>query len=194
MWKYIAPAVRITVLFTVLTGLVYPLAVTGICRVLFPFQAGGSLVTSSGKVAGSRWIGQNFTRAEYFHPRPSAAGAGYDGLASGGSNLAPTNSALLTRVAASVVSFRKENPGFKGTIPADAVTASASGLDPDVSPANADAQAARVAAARHASLDQIRAAIARETSGRTLGFLGEPRVNVLELNLRLDRELPVQSR
>ncbi len=192
MWKHLAPAFRITLFFTVLTGLVYPLAVTGICQVLFPHQANGSLVVSGGQAVGSKLIGQNFARPEYFHPRPSAAGNGYDGTASSPSNLGPTSQKLADRVKADIAKFRQENPTFTGPIPADLLTASASGLDPDVSPGSAEAQAARVANARGTTVEKVRAAIASVTTGRTFGFLGEPRVNVLALNLRIDQQFPVR--
>lgn len=192
MWKQLGCAFRIMILFTALTGLVYPAVVTGLCQLLFPGRANGSLVEVNGRVVGSALIGQNFSRSEYFHPRPSAAGNnGYDGTASGGSNYGPTNQKLIDRVKASVKQFRKENPDFTGPIPADIVTASGSGLDPDISPASAYAQAARVAKARGVAVEQIRQLIARHTKGRDLGFLGEPRVNVLAINLDLDGEVAV---
>ncbi len=175
---------------TVLTGLIYPGVVTGICQILFPRQANGSLVRVHGRVVGSSLIGQNFTEPQYFHPRPSAAGNGYDASNSGGSNYGPTNRKLEERVKASIAEFREANPAYKGPIPSDLVTASASGLDPDISPASAEAQAARVAAARGVPLKKVRQLIARYTKGRELGFLGEPRVNVLALNLALDHEFP----
>jgi len=191
MWQQILPGLRIKLLFTLVFGIVYPLAITGIAQILFPHQANGSLITADGKVIGSSLIGQNFTRPEYFQPRPSAAGNdGYDATASGGSNLGPTNKKLIDRVQASVDKFRKDNPDYPGAIPADLLTTSGSGLDPHISPASAQAQADRVAKARGASLDQIHALIASRTEGRDLGFLGEPRVNVLLLNLDLDRSLP----
>jgi K+-transporting ATPase ATPase C chain len=191
MWQQLIPALRMTLLLTVLTGLLYPLAITGVCQLLFSRQANGSLIQPDGKVIGSSLIGQNFTRPEYFHPRPSAAGNdGYDATASGGSNLGPTNKKLLDRMAAAAAAFRKENPGFTGAIPADMLAASGSGLDPHLSPAAAEVQADRVARARHASTEQIGALIASHTEPRDLGFLGEPRVNVLLLNLALDREFP----
>jgi K+-transporting ATPase ATPase C chain len=149
------------------------------------------MLKTDGKEIGSALIGQNFTKPEYFHPRPSAAGNdGYDATASGGSNYGPTNQKLIDRVKASVEQFRKENPDYSGPIPADLLTASASGLDPDISPASAEAQAARVARARGISLEQVEQLIIRNTKGPDLGFLGEPRVNVLKLNLELDRQFP----
>lgn len=180
-----------TVLLTVLTGLIYPGVVTGVCQVLFRSQANGSLVTQNGQIVGSTLLAQNFTKPEYFHPRPSAAGNdGYDPTASSGSNLGPTSQKLFDRVKASAEQFRKENPDYAGPIPADALTASGSGLDPEISVANASAQAARVAKARGAGASTIDSLISTATEGRDLGFLGEPRVNVLKLNLALDRQIP----
>lgn len=178
-------------ILTVLTGLIYPGVVTGVCQVFFRKQANGSLIVRNGQLIGSSLIGQNFSRPEYFHPRPSAAGNdGYDSTASGGSNLGSTSQKLYDRTKAAVDQFRKENPDFSGSIPADAVTASGSGLDPEISIANARAQAARVAKARSASATRVQQLIASATEGRDLGFLGEPRVNVLKLNLELDRQFP----
>jgi K+-transporting ATPase ATPase C chain len=177
-------------LLTILTGLIYPGVVTGLCQVFFRNQANGSLILRNDQIIGSSLIGQNFTRPEYFHPRPSAAGNdGYDPTASGGSNLGPTSKKLYDRVKASADQFRRENPDYAGPIPADALTASGSGLDPHISIANAMAQAARVAKARGASSSRIEQLIASNTERRDLGFLGEPRVNVLELNLELDRQM-----
>jgi K+-transporting ATPase ATPase C chain len=189
MLKQLLPAFRMTLLFTILTGLIYPAAITGLCQLMFPHQANGSLVkNASGQVIGSSLLGQNFGRPEYFHPRPSAAGKdGYDGLASGGSNLGPTNKDLTDRITKDIAKFRQENPDFQGPVPADLLTTSSSGLDPDLSPASAEAQAARVAKARGVGVERIREMIALHTGGRTLGVIGEPRVNVLELNLELDR-------
>ena len=184
MWSYFGPAIRTTLVFTVLTGGVYPLAVTGASWVLFPAQAHGSLVVRDGKVVGSTLIAQNFTRPEYFHPRPSAAN--FDGSSSTGSNWGPTNQKLADRVKASLARYRQENPGYTGPIPADALTASGSGLDPEISPANADIQADRVARARKVDPAAVRAVIAETAAGGWLGFIGEPRVNVLRLNLALD--------
>jgi K+-transporting ATPase ATPase C chain len=191
MWRQIAPAFRITLAFTVLTGLLYPGLVTGVCQLLFPRQANGSLVEVNGQAVGSSLIGQNFTKPEYFHPRPSAAGSdGYDASASAGSNYGPTNQKLIDRVKASADQFRKENPDYSGPIPSDLVTTSGSGLDPDISAASAEAEAPRIAKARGITVDQVRQLIASNTEGRYLGFLGEPRVNVLALNLDLDRQFP----
>jgi len=189
MWQQLLPGLRMMLAMTVLTGLIYPLAVTGLCQMLFRDQANGSLKTVNGQVIGSVLIGQNFTKPEYFQPRPSAAGAeGYDGTASTGSNLGPTNQKLIDRVKASTDKFRKENPGYAGALPADLVTASGSGLDPHISPGSAEAQAERVAKARGIAVEQVQSLIGAHTEGRDLGFLGEPRVNVLLLNLDLDRQ------
>ncbi len=191
MYSQLRPAFVITVLLTVLTGILYPLAITGMSKVFFPHQAGGSLIYKNGKIAGSELIAQGFTRAAYFHPRPSAAGTnGWDATASGGSNLGPTNPALGDRLKKDAAAFRKENPTFHGTIPADAITTSGSGLDPDISPANAAAQMERVMHARGMTADQIHRVVASATRDRQFGILGEPRVNVLQVNLALDRDYP----
>lgn len=184
--KQVIVAIKATLLFTVLTGAIYPVLVWGLAKAMFPNQAEGSLLRAGGKTVGSSLIGQRFTRPEFFHGRPSAAGNdGYDGLASSGSNYGPTNQKLIDRVRGDVQKFRAENPSFTGPIPADIVTASGSGLDPDISPEAAYAQAARVAAARGISVDSLRALIAAHTRGRDWGVFGEPRVNVLDLNLAL---------
>jgi K+-transporting ATPase ATPase C chain len=192
MFQQLLPAFRMTLVLTVLTGLIYPGVVTGLCQLLFRSQANGSLITANGQVVGSSLIGQAFTKPEYFHGRPSGAGNGYDGMASGGPNLGPTNQKLIDRVKKDVADFRKENPDYTGPIPADLLTTSASGLDPDISVASAEAQLARVAKARGTSADQIRTVVTAHTQGRGLGFLGEPRVNVLELNRDLDQHLPTK--
>jgi len=239
MWKQILPGLRIKLFMTVLLGVVYPLAMTGISQLIFPKQANGSLITAGGKVIGSEIIGQNFTRPEYFHPRPSAAGSGYDAAASAGANLGPTSAKLIhgttkmddkknevvdyDGINLRIVHYCLENDipykssmpldRFKGAdgnlddvklikafnddkapliftpkapIPADAVTTSGSGLDPHISPANAQAQVVRVASARGISVDQANQIVARFTEGPDLGLLGEPRVNVLKLNLAMD--------
>ncbi|MEO7142205.1 MAG: potassium-transporting ATPase subunit KdpC, partial [Bryobacteraceae bacterium] len=181
----------IMMVLTVLTGFLYPALVTGLAHLLFARQANGSLVESEGHLNGSTLIGQKFTRPEYLHSRPSAAGNdGYDPTSSGGTNLGPTNQKLIGQVKAAVEKFRKENPDFKGPVPADAVTSSASGLDPDVSPATAAAQVARIAQARGVEASKVRQVVERFSKGRDLGFLGEPRVNVLEVNRALDRDVP----
>ena len=191
MWQQILPGIRIKLFMTIVLCVLYPLAITGISQVMFPHQANGSLVTVNGKVVGSELIGQNFAKPEYFQPRPSAAGNdGYDPTASSGSNYGPTNQKLVDRVKASIDKFRKDNPDYTGPLPADLVTASASGLDPHLSPDSASAQAARVAKARGVSTDQVSQLIAQQTEGPDLGVLGEPRVNVLKLNLALDEKLP----
>jgi len=186
--KQLMIAIRATIVLTLLTGLAYPLLVTGLAKVLFPHQASGSLVQADGKTVGSELIGQSFTKPEYFHGRPSATGdKPYDGMNSGGSNLGPTNQALVDRVGADVKKFRDENPTYTGPVPADMVTASGSGLDPNISPAAAEAQVTRVAKTRGMSEDAVRRLVAANTADRQFGILGEPRVNVLQLNLALDR-------
>src|SRR5215468_8916 len=244
MIKELGPGFRLTLAFTVLTGLLYPVVMTGIAQLVLPRQANGSLVSANGKVVGSSLIGQTFTKAEYFHPRPSSAGSGYDATASSGSNLGPTSAKLLRGTTKTddkkneVVDFDglslrlvhyclengipyesskpldqfKDAKGdlddvklvkafnddksplvftAKAPIPADAVTGSSSGLDPHISPANAQAQAARVAKARHIQNDQLATLIAQSTERPDLGFLGEPRVNVSMLNVALDQQFPV---
>ena len=190
MLKELRPAILITFVLTIITGILYPLAVTGIAQTIFHKQANGSLIERDGKVIGSEIIGQNFTRPEYFHPRPSQNS--YDAANSGGSNLGPTNPALADRLKKDAAQFRKDNPDFTGPIPADAITTSASGLDPEITPANAIAQASRVAKARGASPDAVRNLIAANTQQRDLGVLGEPRVNVLKLNMALDQQYPLK--
>jgi K+-transporting ATPase ATPase C chain len=191
MWSQISPGLRINIFLTLLLGVIYPLAITGICQVVFPRQANGSLIAANGNVIGSELVGQNFTRPEYFQPRPSAAGNdGYDATASGGSNYGPTSQKLIDRVKASVDKFRKENPDYQGPIPADLVTASGSGLDPHLSPDSVQAQVPRVAKARGVSGDQLNQLVAQFTETPDLGLLGEARVNVLKLNLALDQQFP----
>lgn len=191
MFSQLFPALRMVALLTVLTGLVYPGVVTGLCQILFRNQANGSLIKVNGQVIGSSLLGQNFSKPEYFHPRPSAAGTdGYDPTASSGSNFGATSQKLYDRVKASADQFRKDNPTFTGPIPADALTASGSGLDSQISVANSAAQAERVARARNIDHASVQRLIASNTESRDLEFLGEPRVNVLKLNLALDCEFP----
>jgi potassium-transporting ATPase KdpC subunit len=191
MKKNILIAIWMTLATTVLLGIVYPIVVTGLAQVLFPRQANGELIRENGKIIGSRLIGQPFTSRGYFYSRPSAAGtAGYDPTASGGSNLGPTNKALLDRVSAQVKTLQPDNPS--APVPADLVTTSGSGLDPDISPAAADFQIPRVARERGISEDEVRELVKKHTEGRQLGFLGEPRVNVLELNLDMNGRHPLR--
>jgi potassium-transporting ATPase KdpC subunit len=191
MWRQLGTGLKMMLVLTVLTGLIYPGVVTGLCQMLFPARANGSLIVANGQAIGSELIGQNFKKPEYFQPRPSAAGNdGYDPTASGASNLGPTNQKLADRVKDSVASFRKNNPEYTGPIPADLVTSSGSGLDPDISPASAEAQAARIAKVRGIPVQQVQDLIVGHTRGRDLGFLGEPRVNVLEINRALDKSFP----
>ncbi len=191
MLSVIRPAVVSVVLFTGVLGIAYPLAITGVAQAAFPSQANGSLITDAeGKVVGSAFVGQNFAKPQYLHPRPSAAGAnGYDASASSGSNYGPLNPDLAKRVAESAAALRAE--GAK-VVPADAVTTSGSGLDPDISPAFAELQVQRIADARGVTPAQVREAIAGATSGRTFGILGQARVNVLKANLALDARWPVR--
>ena len=185
MVNQLRPALVMTALFTLLLGLAYPLAVTGVAQVAFPDQANGSLVRDAGgQVVGSSLIGQPFAGATYLHPRPSAAGDGYDAAASSGSNMGPLNPDLAARVAESAQAIRAEDG--PGVIPADAVTTSGSGLDPDVSPAYARLQAARIARARGVSVQQVQSIIDERTEGAFLGFIGQPHVNVLMTNRALD--------
>ena len=193
MKKNLLIAVLMTIVTTILLGIIYPLVVTGLAKAFFPAQANGQLIERNGKVVGSRIIGQAFTGAAYFHPRPSAAGNnGYDAANSGGSNLGPTNQKLVDRVKQDVATLQAENPGQP--VPIDLVTTSASGLDPDISPAAADFQVPRVARERGMSQDDLRRLVTKHTERRQLGFLGEPRVNVLELNLDLDATHPLEKR
>jgi K+-transporting ATPase ATPase C chain len=183
-------AIRVTVVTLVLTGMLYPLAVTGLARVAFPRRAGGSLVVDgSGRLVGSELLAQGFRSPAYFQPRPSAAGeTGYDARASGGSNLGPTSARLRERATADLARLRAANPSAPETVPAELVTTSASGLDPHISPAGALWQVDRVAAARGLAASRVRALVEEAVEGRDLGLLGEPRVNVLLLNLALDRQ------
>ena len=181
------PAIKLLIVMTVITGIAYPLAVTGMAKVLFPLRAGGSLIVEDGKLVGSRLIGQPFSDPKYFWSRPSATSPQpYNGLASGGSNLGPLNPALIEAVKARIAALRAADPRNRAPVPVDLLTASASGLDPDISLAAAYYQADRIARVRHLSLDEVRALIAARTRGPWLGVLGEPRINVLELNLALD--------
>jgi len=193
MKKNLITAVLMTVVTTILLGLVYPLVVTGLAQVIFPDQANGSLIKRvDGTVIGSRLLGQPFSSPGYFRSRPSAAGvSGYDAAASSGSNLGPTNQKLIDRIKADVEKLQAENPGVP--VPIDLVTTSGSGLDPHISPAAAEFQVRRVARERRASEEQIRSVVATHTLGRQFGFLGEPRVNVLELNLDLDQKFPLRA-
>ena len=204
MLQQLRPAVVSVLVFTILTGLLFPLGITGIAKALFSHQANGSLIKRDGKVIGSDLIGQNFTGPEYFHPRPSAAGSGYDAANSGGANLGPTSDKLINGIHKKLpdgkddpgnfggikdlaAAYRKENGLTEGAmVPADAVTRSASGIDPHISPGNADLQVKRVAAARGIAEEAVRKLVGENTERRTLGLLGEPRVNVLRLNLALD--------
>ncbi len=185
-------AIKMTIVLTLLTGIAYPLAMVAIANLLLPAQAQGSLIVRNGQVVGAVPIGQNFTSAGYFHGRPSAAGAkGYDASNSGGSNLGPTNKALIEAVRSRVRALREAEPGLKrGKIPVDLVTTSGSGLDPEITPAAAEIQVARIAKARGLSEEAVRSLIRAYTRGRVAGLLGEPGVNVLELNLALDRRYP----
>lgn len=183
MRRQLLPALVAFLAFTLLTGLAYPLALTAVAQLAFAERADGSLIEWDGRVVGSRLIGQKFTGSRYFHPRPSAAGGGYDAMASSPSNLGPTNEALLCAIEERRAAYRAAN---RAEAPIDAVTASGSGLDPHISPANARLQAPRVARARGLSLGQVLALVAEHTDSRSLAFLGEPGVNVLELNLALD--------
>jgi K+-transporting ATPase ATPase C chain len=184
MKKNLQIALWFTLVTTVMFGVLYPLAITGLAQVLFSGRANGQLIERNGKIVGSRIIGQAFTGAGYFHSRPSSAGTGYDPTSSSGSNLGPTNKLLIERVRNDVQKRQSENPNFP--VPVDLVTASGSGLDPDISPAAAEFQVPRVAHARGMKEDDVRILVRKHTNYRDLGFLGEPRVNVLELNLELD--------
>lgn len=182
--SHLRPALALLLLFSLLFGLAYPLAITGIAQAVFPAQANGSLITRNNVVVGSSLIGQNFARPDYFWPRPSAAGHGYDASASSGSNYGPTSQALVDRVKGDVARYRAT--GVSGPIPADLATASGSGLDPHISPAAAQVQIARVAAARHMQPEEVAALVRVNTEAPFLGFIGDPAVNVLKLNLALD--------
>jgi len=191
MKKNLLISVLMTIVTTILLGIIYPLVVTGLAQLFFKDKANGQLIVQNGQVVGSRIIGQAFTSPAYFHSRPSNAGNGYDAANSNGSQLGPTNHALMDRVKADVATNQADHPGQP--VPVDLVTASASGLDPDISPAAAEFQVKRVATQRGASEDQVRQLVQRHLQPRQLGFLGEPRVNVLELNLDLDSQFPVKK-
>jgi len=192
MKKNIVISILMTIATTILLGIIYPLVVTGLAQVIFPHKANGQLIVKNGQVVGSRIIGQGFSGPSYFYPRLSAAGNGYDAANSAGSNLGPTNQKLIDRVKADVTRLHAENPGKP--VPIDMVTTSASGFDPEISPAAAEFQVLRIAKVRGMSEEQVREIVAKHTSGRQLGILGEPRVNVLELNLELDETHPLSNR
>jgi K+-transporting ATPase ATPase C chain len=192
MKENIRIAVMMTIVTTIMFGLLYPLAVTGLGQLFFPAKANGQLIEKNGRIVGSRIIGQPFSSGRYFHSRPSAAGNGYDPVApsGGASNLGPTNRQLMDRVKSDTEKLHAENPG--AAVPVDLITTSGSGLDPDISPAAAEFQIPRVARARGVSAVELRSIVAKHTRGRQFGFLGEPRVNVLELNLELDATHPAR--
>lgn len=201
MLKELRPALSTVVVLTVLTGIAYPLAVTGVAKAVFPWQAQGSLIEKDGHVIGSELIGQSFSAPAYFWGRPSATSGAdshktvsvpYNAANSSGSNLGPTSKALVEGGASAIAALRSAHPDHKGPVPADLVTASASGLDPHISPVAAQYQVNRIAVARHAPVEAVRTLVARHTEGRALGVLGEPRVNVLRLNLALDEALPIK--
>src|ERR1700730_4622152 len=191
MRQHVRPAILGVILLTLLTGCIFPLGLFGVGRLLFRDQADGSLLTRGGIVIGSQLIGQDFTRPQYFHPRPSAAGTGYDGASSGGTNFGPSNPKLIEDIRRLAEGYRRNNGlPADATVPIDAVTRSGSGLDPHISPANAALQVARVAHARALSENAVRRLLSEHTQGRQLGFLGSPRVSILDLNLALDRTAP----
>ncbi len=188
MKKNLITAILMTIATTILLGIIYPLVVTALAQLIFPKQANGQLIQKDGRTIGSRVLGQSFSSPAYFHPRPSFAGNGYDATNSNGSQLGPTNQKLIDRVKANLSSLQADNPGI--SVPIDLVTGSASGLDPHISPATGEFQLPSVAKERGTSVDQLRALVAKHTEDRQFGFLGEPRVNVLELNLELDERFP----
>jgi K+-transporting ATPase ATPase C chain len=190
MKKNLSIAVLMTIATTILLGIIYPLVVTGLAQVIFPDKANGQLIAKDGKIIGSRIIGQGFSSPNYFHPRPSAAGTGYDAANSAGSQLGPTNQKLIDRVKQDTERLQAENPGKP--VPIDLVTTSASGFDPHISPAAAEFQVPRVARERGVSEEQVRQLVAKHTQGRQFVFLGEPRLNFLELNLDLDANQPAK--
>jgi K+-transporting ATPase ATPase C chain len=188
MKKNLITAILMTIATTILLGIIYPLVVTGLAQLIFPKQANGQLIEKGGKTIGSSILGQSFSSPAYFHPRPSFAGNGYDATNSNGSQLGPTNQKLIDRVKADVSSLHTENPNVP--VPIDLVTGSTSGLDPHITPAAAEFQLPTVAKKRGTTEDQLRTLLAKHTEDRQFGFLGEPRVNVLELNLELDERFP----
>src|SRR5579872_430300 len=190
-FTYLWAAIVYTVLSVIVLGLIYPFVMTGISELIFPRQAGGSMVQVNGAAAGSAIIGQLWTKPQYFHGRPSAAGNnGYDPTSTGGTNLAPTSKKLVDSTRSTIAGLKKDNPQGFGSVPMDLVTSSASGIDPDITPEAADYQAPRIAQARHMPVDAVLALIARHVQGRPLGIFGEPRVNVMDLNLALDGKTP----
>jgi K+-transporting ATPase ATPase C chain len=189
--KNLRISILMTIVTTILLGIIYPLLVTGLAQVLFRHNANGQLIEKNGQLVGSTIIGQGFSSPGYFHSRPSAAGNGWDAANSGGSNFGPTNQTLIDRVKGDVSAAQADNPGTP--VPIDLVTTSASGFDPHITPASAEFQLARVARERRISVDQLRALVLKHTEGRQLGFLGEARVNVLELNLDLDEQFPLHK-
>jgi len=191
MKKNLITAIGMTIATTVLLGILYPIVVTGLAQIIFPDKANGSLIRRNGQIVGSRLIGQSFSGPGYFHSRPSAAGNGYDGANSGGSNLGPTNQKLVDRFKQDLAKLQEENPGKP--VPIDLLTTSASGLDPHISPSGADFQVPRVAKERGTTEDAVRQLVTKHTEGRQFGFLGEPRVNALELNLELDSTHPMSK-
>jgi potassium-transporting ATPase KdpC subunit len=186
MIKHLGTSLRVTVVSVILLGLVYPLVMTALAQAIFPRQANGSMIVVNGKAVGSAILGQLWTKPQYFHGRPSAAGKGYDPTATGGTNYGPTSKKLIESTKATIAQLEKDNPDTSGPPPIDLVTSSGSGIDPDITPAAAYWQAPRVAKARHMTLAAVNALVAQHITGRIFGFLGEPRVNVLELNLALD--------
>ena len=192
MKKNLITAILMTLATTILLGIIYPLVVTGLAQLIFPKRANGQLIQKDGRIIGSSIIAQGFSSPGYFHPRPSFAGNGYDPMNTNGSQLGPTNQKLIDRVKGDVANAHAENPGTP--VPIDLVTGSASGLDPHITPAAADFQLPRVAKARGTTVDQLRTLVQKHSEDRQFGFLGEPRVNVLELNLELDERFPLSSR
>lgn len=186
MIRHLNTSLRMTIVSVILLGLIYPLVMTGIAQAIFPRQANGSLISINGKLVGSSIIGQLWTKPQYFHGRPSAAGKGYDPTATGGTNFGPTSKKLIDATKATIAALKKQNPDASGPPPMDLVTSSGSGIDPDITPEAAYWEAPRVAKARGMSLTAVNALVAQHVRGRTFGFLGEPHVNVLELNLALD--------